>query len=134
MAIYFSSIIGVLLAAGAFLFSEEITRIFVTETAVITLSMEILSYSALSFISVGFNILMPTYYTAINDPFHSILLTVYRTFIGPIIGLLILQLLFGDEGIWLTFLFMEGKAYILGVILLKYYPLGNKNKKWEVPV
>lgn len=134
MAIVVSSLIGVLITGGAFIFSEEIARIFVTEAAVITLSVEILSYSALSLIFVGFNIVMPTYYTAINDPFHSILLTVYRSFIGPIIGLLILPLIFGVEGIWLTFVFMEGTAFILGAILLKHYPLGNKNKKWKVPV
>lgn len=133
MAIFVSSVIGVFIAGGAFLFSEEIARIFVTEATVITLSVEILSYSALSLIFIGFNIVIPTYYTAINDPYHSILLTVYRSFIGPIIGLLILPLIFGDEGIWLTFLFMEGTAFILGVIFLKYYPLGNKNKKWIVP-
>lgn len=133
MAIAVSSVIGVLLAGGAFLFGEEISRIFVTEVAVNALSVEILSYSALSLVFVGFNIVMPTYYTAINDPFHSMLLTAYRSFIGPIIGLLILPLVFGDEGIWLTFVFIEMTAFILGAILLKRYPLGDKNKKWEAP-
>lgn len=133
MAITVSFIIGIVMAGVAILFGEEISRIFVTDAAVNTLSVEILNYVAIAFVFVGFNIVLPTYYTAINDPFRSILLTVYRSFAGPLIGLLILPLIFGDEGIWLTFVFMEMTAFILGVVLLKNHPFGDKNKKWNVP-
>lgn len=132
MAITVSVIIGVLMACGAFVFGEEISRIFVSETAVNTLSVEILNYVAVALIFVGFNIILPTYFTAINDPFHSVLLTVYRSFIGPLIGLLVLPLIFGNDGIWLTFIFMEVTAFVIGIVLLKKYPLGKNNKKWKV--
>lgn len=133
MAISINMAISLLMAAGVFVFSEEISRIFVTDPEVISLSVDILNYSALSLLFVGFNIIMPTYYTAINDPFHSIVLTIYRSFIGPLLGLLLLPILFGNEGIWLTFIFMEITAFIFGVILLKTYPMGFKNEKWVLP-
>lgn len=131
MAITVSAVTGVLMAGGALIFGEEISRIFVSDTAVNALSVDILSYVAVALIFVGFNIILPTYYTAINDPFHSVLLTVYRSFVAPLIGLLILPLIFGDEGIWLTFVFMEVTAFILGLVLLKKYPLGTKKEKWK---
>lgn len=132
-AIYVSVMIGALLAGAAFLFGEEISQLFVTEVAVNALSVEVINYAAVSLVFVGFNIVLPTYYTAINDPYRSILLTVYRSFVGPIVGLLILPLIFGDEGIWLTFVYMEVTAFIFGLLLLRKYPLGDKNQKWKVP-
>lgn len=133
MAISISIIISLLMTAGVFVFSEEISRIFVTDPEVVSLSVDILNFSALSFLFIGFNIIMPTYYTAINDPFHSIVLTIYRSFIGPLLGLLLLPILFGNQGIWLTFVFMELTAFIFGAVLLKYYPMGSKNGKWVIP-
>lgn len=121
------------MAGAAFLFGEEISQLFVTEVAVNALSVEVINYAAVSLVFVGFNIVLPTYYTAINDPYRSILLTVYRSFVGPIVGLLILPLIFGDEGIWLTFVYMEVTAFIFGLLLLRKYPLGDKNQKWKVP-
>lgn len=126
LAVGVISVIGLFITVGVFLFGEALSGIFVADSAVNALSVEILGYSALSFIFIGFNIVMPTYYTAIDDPFHSIVLTAYRSLIAPLAGLLILPILFGDRGIWLTFAFIEMTAFILGSILLKRYPLGKR--------
>jgi len=51
-------------------------------------------------------------------------ITIYRTVIAPAFGLIVLPLIFGDTGLWLTFVFIEVSAFFIGLLFLKKYPLG----------
>lgn len=131
LAIKASIMIGFLLTFGALFFSRELAQLFVSETEVVDMAVDILFYCAISFIFTGINIVVATYYTSINDPIRSVGITIYRSLIAPLIGLLLFPMLFGEEGIWFTFLFIEGSSFFIGMILLRKLPFGDKNLGWK---
>lgn len=133
LAFKVTTYIGILLTAASLIFSRQLAFMFVTESAVIDMAVDILFYCAISFVFTGINILIATYYTSINDPIRSAGITVYRSLIAPLIGLFLLPILLGEEGIWLTFLFIEASSFIIGIILLKKLPFGDKNIGWKNP-
>lgn len=131
LAIKASVGIGVLLTFGSIFFSRELAQLFVTETEVIDMAVDILFYCAISFVFTGINIVVATYYTSINDPIRSVGITIYRSLIAPLVGLLLFPVLLGEEGIWLTFLFIEGSSFLIGMLLLRKLPFGDKNLGWK---
>jgi len=124
LAIKISFICGIVLTGLSVLFSGEIAQIFVTEQVVINHASEILMIFSLSFLFSGFNAFVATYYTSLNDPVRSGVIAIYRTVIAPAFGLIVLPLIFGDTGLWLTFVFIEVSAFFIGLLFLKKYPLG----------
>ncbi|MBM7539848.1 MATE family efflux transporter [Amphibacillus cookii] len=120
-----SFILGILLAITSLLFSQELASIFLSEDRIINMANEILGYYAISFIFLGVNISIATYYTSVNDPARSVILTLFRSLVSTLIGLAILPLLFGESGIWLTVIFVEVGTLIIGFFMLKRNPFGN---------
>ncbi|UNC93228.1 MATE family efflux transporter [Candidatus Contubernalis alkaliaceticus] len=118
-------ILGILLCIASLLFGNELAGIFVKEGEIIHIATEILSYYAIAFIFIGININIGTYYTAINDPVRSAVVTIYRSLVATIIGLALLPLIFGSKGIWLTILFVEISTLCIGFLVLKRNPFGN---------
>lgn len=131
LALKVSAVIGVVLTIGSLLFSREVAQLFVTEAHVLDMSVEILFYCAISFVFTGINIVIATYYTSINDPIRSAGITIYRSLLAPLAGLVFLPLLLGEEGIWMTFLFIELTSFVIGCVLLKKLPFGDKNLGWK---
>ncbi|TCK92774.1 putative MATE family efflux protein [Natranaerovirga hydrolytica] len=120
-----SFILGVLTAITLFLFGNQLAGIFVSESEVAYMAMDILGYYAVSFLFLGININVGTYFTAINDPVRSTIITVYRSLVATVLGLLLLPLIFGDQGIWLTIIFIEVSTFIIAFFMLKRNPLGK---------
>ncbi len=120
-----SFILGILMCITLFLFGKQFAAIFVKEREVINLAIYILRYYAVSFIFIGININVGTYYTAINDPVRSAMITVYRSLVAVILGLFLFPIFWGDKGIWLTIVFIEVSTFIIAFFMLKRSPFGN---------
>ncbi len=71
-----------------------------------------------SFLFVGFNIFESAFFTALNNGAVSALLSFLRTLLFQVICVLCLPLILGTDGIWLSVVFAEGIAVILGIVFL----------------
>ncbi len=131
MSIYSNLASGVILCLVSLLFGESIAGIFIKEQGTIELAVYILNFYALAFILSGANITLATYYTAVNSPVLSGLLTVSRSLVALIIGLLILPLIFGDQGIWMAVIFAEIATIIVGIVCIRKKPFGPVKEKEE---
>ncbi|WP_017472040.1 MATE family efflux transporter [Amphibacillus jilinensis] len=125
LSLQVSFLLGVSLAVTSLIFSTELASVFLTDTDTINLAADILKYYAISFLFLCVNISIVTYYTAINDPLRSAGIALYRSLIAAFIGLSTLPLLFGQNGIWLTIIFVESSALIIGFVILKRNPYGR---------
>jgi len=97
------------------------------------MAIDILKFYSFAFIFMGMNITIGTYYTAVDDPVLSGFVTLFRSFISLMAGLMILPLIFGDAGIWSSIIFAEVTTFIAGILLLKKKPYGS-SKAYEKDV
>lgn len=98
-------------AVGIFLDTEH-AGLFDTAVAALRLY-------CLSFLLMGYNILVSGFLTAINHPDYSFIISVCRSFLFLFASLTALAALFGDTGIWLASFVSEGMC--LGVTWLFYH-------------
>lgn len=119
---------GFLLFLVSFFYGESLAKIFVTNPETIKLASEILKIFSVTYIIVGLNISFGTYYTAVNDPISSVIVSLLRSLIALAVGLFVLPLLFGSAGIWGSVLFAEVITLGYGLWLMKRYPYGRNVK------
>ena len=74
--------------------------------------------SSVSFLFSGFAIYFSGFFTALNDGLTSAVLSFMRTLVFQIGAVLLLPLIFGIDGIWLSFIVSDGLAVIVGVIFI----------------
>lgn len=79
---------------------------------------------ATAFLFMGFNLFASGFFTALNDGKTSAILSLFRTLIFLIIPLLILPILLGVDGVWISM----PTAEIFGILLSVFYFQRNKNK------
>lgn len=120
-----SLILGILLAVSSLMFSNKLAGLFLTDDNIINIADKILSYYSFSFIFICVNISVATYYTSIDDPIRSGAIAIYRSFIASVIGLLILPILFGQSGIWMTVIFVEVSTLLIGYMMIERNPFGK---------
>ena len=73
---------------------------------------------AISFGFMGFAVFSSDFFTALNDGLTSALISFLRTLVFESISILILPLIFGVEGIWLSVVMAEFMAVVLGTLFL----------------
>ncbi|PAB60101.1 MATE family efflux transporter [Anaeromicrobium sediminis] len=125
MSIYANLASGVVLCVASLMLGESMASIFIKEKGTIQIAAYILDFYAFAFILSGVNITLGTYYTAVNSPILSAVITASRSLIGLIIGLIILPLIFGNEGIWMAVIFAEVATIIVGIVCMRKYPFGD---------
>lgn len=74
--------------------------------------------SSFSFLFSGFAIYFSGFFTALNDGLTSAILSFMRTMVFQISAILILPLIFGLDGIWISFIVSDGLAVITGTIFI----------------
>lgn len=74
---------------------------------------------ALSFLFMGYAIFGSGFFTALNDGVISAIISFLRTMVFQISAIIILPLLFGIDGIWLSIVVAELMAVVLTIIFLK---------------
>lgn len=72
---------------------------------------------SLSFLLVGYNVVIGGYFTSIEKPMEAILISVARGFVTMLGCLLLMTAVFGGSGIWWAPLVSEGICLILTIIL-----------------
>jgi len=124
-----SFIFGILICIGMIFYGEELATIFVKKESIVKLSAEIMIYYAIALTILGVNLNATTYYTALGQPLKSAIIAITRSFIGLILGLIILPYFFGEIGLWLPLIFSELITFVLVYFYVKKYPYGFKKIK-----
>lgn len=113
-------IIGILIFALLFFGGEALIHIFVKENPeIVSLAIQGGKLYGLAFFFSGFNILNSGYFTFIGCGMKSVLVSATRGVVGVILWIFVLPMFFGTTGVWLSVVFAEICAMILGVYFLK---------------
>lgn len=92
------------------------------DVALLKLSNDAIKIFIFSFPFNFINILASLFFTAINKPKESIVISVSNTFIFKVAGILILPSFFGIIGVWLALVMSSVVSFIISVVLLaKHY-------------
>ncbi|CED93876.1 MATE efflux protein [Romboutsia ilealis] len=122
ISIIVNIIIGAIIFIVMATFSKQLIEIFLKDGKYV---VEIASTGAkiygIAFLFNGTNILISSYFTAIDDPKNSIIVAMNRGIVFILIGIVILPYIFGINGIWITIVFAD-----IMTILLCYRLLNNK--------
>ncbi len=125
ISIIVNIIIGAIIFIVMATFSKQLIEIFLKDGKYV---VEIASTGAkiygIAFLFNGTNILISSYFTAIDDPKNSIIVAMSRGIVFILIGIVIFPYIFSINGIWLTIVFAD-----IMTILLCYRLL--KNKRFE---
>lgn len=110
------SICMVLLAE---LLAAPLSKIFVGYDAeLFTLTVSGFRVFALSFFFMGYAIFCSGFFTALNDGITSAIISMFRTLIFQIGAVILLPLIFGIHGIWISIVIAEVMADVFSAIFL----------------
>lgn len=106
------------------LFAKQINAIFISEDEI-----ELFNYSVKAFrmyvhvyLVVGFNIVIVGFYSAIEKPLYSMIISMGRGLVVIVPILMMMSNLFGENGIWLSSLVSEIICLIIGgIIFVKFF-------------
>ena len=106
------------------LFARRINAIFISEDEI-----ELFNYSVQAFrmyvhvyLVIGFNIIMVGFYSAIEKPLYSMIISMGRGLVVIVPSLLIMSNLFGENGIWLSSIVSESICLLIGgAIFVKFF-------------
>lgn len=76
---------------------------------------------SLSFLVLGFNVVVSGFFTAMEHPFPALTISFGRSLVLISGALVALSALFGDTGIWLSPLVSEGLCLIFTIVFLLWY-------------
>ncbi|MBR1445160.1 MAG: MATE family efflux transporter [Firmicutes bacterium] len=117
-------IFSILLTLSAEFLAEPLAKIFVSyDKELLDLSKRGLMLYSISYTVTGFSIYGSAFFTALNNGMVSALISFARTLLFQIIAVLILPLILGTDGIWLSIVFAETVSLFLTVFCFA------KNKK-----
>lgn len=106
------------------LFAKQINAIFISHDEV-----ELFNYSVKAFrmyvhvyLVLGFNIVIVGFYSSIEKPLYSMIISMGRGLVVIVPALMIMSNLFGENGIWLSSLVSESICLLIGgVIFVKFF-------------
>lgn len=102
------SIFSVTLTVLAELLSYPLAKIFVNyDPELLSITHRALMLYAVSFLLMGFNIFGSSLFTALNNGLISAVISFSRTLLFQIISVLVLPIIFGFDGIWLSIVAAE---------------------------
>lgn len=120
LALKINLAVGVILFFTLFGFGEQLVSVFSKgNEEVLNLAVNGSKIYALSFLLCGFNIINSGYFTAIGDAKASIIIAASRGIVFTILGINILPMIVGMNGVWLTVPFAECMTFIIGMYLVK---------------
>ena len=112
--------IGAIICIVMVAFSKPLINIFLKDGKEV---LEMATIGAriygIAFLFNGINILISSYFTAIDDPKSSIIIAMSRGIVFIFVGIVILPYIFGVNGIWMTIVFAELITILLCFKLLK---------------
>lgn len=110
---------AVCMVVAAELLAAPLSRIFVGyDAALMELTISGFRIFALSFLFMGFATFGSGFFTALNDGLTSALISFLRTLVFQMAAILILPLIWGIDGIWISIVVAEFMAVVLTVTFL----------------
>ena len=112
-------IFGISMVLAAEITALPLSKIFVGYDAEL-LSLTVSGYRifAVSFIFMGFAIFSSGFFTALNDGLTSALISFLRTLVFQTAAVLLLPLLWGIDGVWISIVVAEAMAVVISVVFL----------------
>lgn len=112
-------IFSICMIVSAEVFARPLSSFFVGyDDELFSLTVSGFRVFAISFGFMGFAVFSSDFFTALNDGLTSALISFLRTLVFESISILILPLIFGVEGIWLSVVMAEFMAVVLGTLFL----------------
>lgn len=99
---------GIILVVLSEIFAEPLVRIFASRDAeLLAITIRGFRLYALSFFVMGFNVWGSAFFTALNNGAVSAAISFLRTLVFQIIAVLVLPVIFGIDGVWLSIVVAE---------------------------
>lgn len=115
-----TGIFGIGMIASAEALASPLSRVFVGYDAeLLELTVSGFRIFALSFGFMGFGIFASGFFTALNDGLTSALISFLRTLVFQSTSILLLPLIWGIDGIWISVVAAEFMAVLLSAIFLR---------------
>jgi len=113
-------LIGIIIFIVMEMFSQPLINVFLKDgKSVLEMATTGAKIYGIAFLFNGVNILISSYFTAIDDPMSSIIVAVSRGLFFIAVGIFILPYIFGINGIWGSIVFAEVITIIICFKLLK---------------
>ena len=112
-------VVGVVMVAAAQVLATPLAKIFVSYDAqLMDLTVSGFRIFALSFFFMGYAIFSSSFFTALNDGLTSALISFLRTLVFQVAAVLLLPLVLGIDGVWLSIVVAEFMAVIFSVLFM----------------
>lgn len=113
-------LIGIIIFIVMEMFSQPLINVFLKDVkSVLEMATTGAKIYGIAFLFNGVNILISSYFTAIDDPMSSIIVAASRGLLFIAVGIFILPYIFGINGIWGSIVFAEVITIIICFKLLK---------------
>lgn len=106
--------------ASSILFAGNITSLFINpeETQLFNSTISVFKLYSISFLFVGFNLIISGFFVAIEQPIYSSIISLGRSLVLVIISLFLLTTIFGGNAIWITTAVSEFVCLVIALSLL----------------
>lgn len=113
-------ITSLLVFLSSILFANNITSLFINpqETYLFNSTVFVFKLYSISFLFVGFNLIISGFFVSIEQPLYSSIISIGRSLVLVIISLILLTKLFGGDAIWITTVVSEFICLIIALSLL----------------
>ena len=118
--------LGILMSVLGIVFAEQIAEIFVGyDSELMKMSVHALRIVSLSFILVGITTFSSAFFTGMEEGTASLIVASVKSFIMPLILVILLPLILGTDGIWLVTTCSEVIALVVAVLFFLRYKSQN---------
>ncbi len=113
------SIFGVVMTCLTEIFAKPLSYIFVSyDKNLLSLTTNGMRLYGLSFLIMGFNIFSSSFFTSLNNGLISALISFLRTLVFQILTIIVMPILFGINGVWLSVVVAEFLALIVSIVCI----------------
>lgn len=118
-SIYFNIGAGIVMCVVAILLSGTLAKIFVSyDGELFEMTQKGFAIYSLAFVVMGLNIYGSSFFTALGNGLISAVISFLRTLLFQVVAVLLLPLLLGLDGIWISIVAAELMALVVTVIFL----------------
>lgn len=128
MALKTVLITSVVVFVSSNLFANNITALFINpqETHLFASTASVFKLYSISFLFVGFNLIISGFFVSIDQPLYSSIISLGRSLVLVTISLFLLTTIFGGNAIWITAAVSEFVCLVIALSLL--FNFSKKNK------
>lgn len=120
---------AILTFIGCMLFTKPIVSLFInpSETELFQYSVHVFRLFSVSFLFLGYNVIISGFFASIEKPLLSTIISLSRGLVVICISLFAMIFIFGGKGIWISTGISEFICLFISWIFIKYNPIEIKN-------